>query len=261
MGVFDKVYTKPACWVYRDFNTTHGTIDISKAIDISCNYFYYEVGYRLANDDGYYNDNLGLTRLNKYAAKFGFDGYSGIEIDETEPHMSDRDAVVSAIGQGTNSYTPVQMSKYITTIANGGTCYDLTLLDKVADYEGNIKKTSQPKVHSTVDIDKALWDKIHNGMRMVVTDDLDHNELLNNLKVKVAGKTGTAQEDTSRPPHALFISYAPYEKPEVSVTCVIQNGYASANAAELASFIYAYMYDKEALKDASFGQSKTDTSD
>jgi penicillin-binding protein 2 len=71
--------------------------------------------------------------------------------------------------------------------------------------------------------------------------------------VNVAGKTGTAQEDTSKAPHALFISYAPYENPEVSVTVVIQNGYSSGNAAELASFVYAYMYDKDLLESETIG--------
>ena len=261
LGEFDKVYTKPTCWIYRSLRGTHGTIGISEALDISCNYFYYEVGYRLADENGYYNDGMGLARLNKYAAKFGFDDCSGIEIDENDPHMSDNDAVTSAIGQGTNSYTPAQMAKYISTIANGGTCYDLTLIDKVADYEGNTVMEKEPSVHSTVTISGELWSKIYEGLRLVVTDDLSGCELLNSINVKVAGKTGTAQEDTSRPAHALFVSYAPYENPEVAVTCVIQNGYASANSAELASFIYAYMYDKEALTDADFAQKKGNISD
>ncbi len=260
MGIFDKVYTQPTCWLYRESNMSHGTIGIPEALDISCNYFYYEVGYRLADDNGYYDDSKGLSRLNKYAAMFGFDDYSGIELDETEPHMSDNDAVTSAIGQGTNSYTPVQMSKYITTVANRGTCYDLSLIDKVADYEGNIIKKTESKVHSTININSALWNKIYEGLRLVVTDDLSQNELLNKVNIEIAGKTGTAQEDTSRPAHALFVSFAPYDNPEISVTCVIQNGYASANSAELASFIYAYLYDKEALTDADFGKS-SNTSD
>lgn len=252
LGVFDKVYTKPACWIYRSLRGTHGTIGISTALDISCNYFYYEVGYRLADENGYYNDAMGIARLNKYAALFGLDSCSGVEIDEGDPHMSDNDAVTSAIGQGKNSFAPVQLARYITTVANGGTCYDLTLIDKVSDYEGNTIMDKTPVVHSKVSISSELWGKIYEGLRLVVTDDLSGNTLLNSIKVKVAGKTGTAQEDTSRPPHALFVSYAPYENPEVSVTCVIQNGYASANSAELASFVYAYMYDKEALTDAEF---------
>ncbi len=255
VGIFDKVYTKPTCWIYNSGGGAHGTIGIETALDISCNYFYYEVGYRLADDNGEYNDAKGLSRLNKYVSMMGFDDYSGIELDEIEPHMSDNDSVLTAIGQGRNSYAPIQMAKYITTIANKGTCYDLTLIDKVTDYQGEIIKQSEKHVHSTVDIPDALWNKIYTGLRLVVTDDLAANVLLNNINVSVSGKTGTAQEDMNRACHALFVSFAPSENPEVAVTCVIRNGYTSANAAELASFIYAYLYDKEALTDAGFGQS------
>lgn len=259
-GIFNKIYTKPTCWIYNQGGGAHGTIGIETALDISCNYFYYEVGYRLANGYEDYNDDMGLARLNKYAAKMGLDDYSGIELDEIEPKLSTNDAVLSAIGQGKNSYAPIQMSKYITTIANKGTCYDLTLIDKVTDYQGNIVKQSEKKVHSTITLGNDLWNKIYTGLRLVVTDDLSGNVLLNSINVEVSGKTGTAQEDTTRPSHALFVSFAPSSAPEVSVTCVIQNGYSSVNAAELASFIYAYLYDKDALTDAGFGDS-VDVSD
>ena len=97
-----------------------------------------------------------------------------------------------------------------------------------------------------------MWDTIYYGLRLVVTDDLRDNKLLNQINVEVSGKTGTAQENTKLPAHALFLSYAPSNDPQVSVTSVIQNGYSSGNAAELASFVYAYMYDKEALAHATF---------
>ena len=102
-------------------------------------------------------------------------------------------------------------------------------------------------MRAQVEIAAALWDKVHTGMRLVVTDDLESDKMLNGLKVEVAGKTGTAQENKNDPSHGVFVSYAPFASPEVSVTTVIQNGYASSNAAELTGFIYAYMYDKEAL--------------
>jgi penicillin-binding protein 2 len=86
-------------------------------------------------------------------------------------------------------------------------------------------------------------------MRDVVTS-VGSGELINQINVNVAGKTGTAQESEIQPDHALFVSYAPYENPEVSVTCVIQNGYSSGNARELAGFIYAYMYDPDKLAEA-----------
>jgi penicillin-binding protein 2 len=87
-------------------------------------------------------------------------------------------------------------------------------------------------------------------MRRVISVYTSASALVNRVNVAVAGKTGTAQESENRPDHALFISYAPYENPEVSVTCVIQNGYSSGNATELAGFVYAYLYDKDLLNNA-----------
>ena len=252
LGVFEDVYTKPKCWIYRDYHLTHGSIGIPTAIDISCNYFFFTVGYRLATRSGSYVDDEGLASLKKYAGMFGLTSKSGVEIEEISPKFSDNDAVTSAIGQGTHNYAPVQLSRYVTTIANGGTCYNLSLMNKITDYEGNVVRTSNHTIASQVNIDSALWNSIHTGMRLVVTDDLKDNKLLNSVNVQIAGKTGTAQEGEDRPAHALFISYAPYTAPEVSVTTVIPNGYASSNAADLTGFIYAYMYDKEALNDATF---------
>ena len=254
LGVFEEVYTKPKCWIYRDYRLTHGSVNIPVALDISCNYFFFTVGYRLATRSGAYIDDEGLVSLRKYASMFGLTEKSGIEIEEIEPHFSTNDAVTSAIGQGTHAYAPVQLSRYVSTIANGGTCYNLSLMSKITDYEGNTVKSSPHTIASQVNIDGSLWNQIHNGMRLVVTDDLKDNKFLNGLNVEVAGKTGTAQEGEDRPAHALFISYAPYTAPEVSVTTVIPNGYGSARAAELTGFVYAYLYDKEALADASFAE-------
>ena len=247
MGIFDKVYTKPRCWIYASGGATHGTLTIPYAIDNSCNYFYYEVGYRLASVSGTYDDSVGLAKINKYATEFGLDSTSGIELDEISPNLSDNDAVTTAIGQGHNLYAPVQLARYANTIANSGTAYDLTLLNKVTDYEGQLIREGSHTVHSEVNVSESLWNSIHQGMRLVVTDDLKSTEIINGIKVEVAGKTGTAQESEDKPEHGLFISYAPYSNPEVAVTTVIQNGYNSANAAELTGFIYAYLYDKDAL--------------
>ncbi len=251
-GVFEEVYTKPKCWIYRDFKQTHGSIGIPTALDVSCNYFFFTVGYRLATRSGTYVDDEGLASLRKYGEMFGLTSKSGVEIEEIEPHFSNLDAVTSAIGQGTNAYAPVQLARYSTAIANGGTCYNLSLMNKITDYEGNVVQASNHTIASQINIDSYLWGQVHKGMRMVVTNDLSHNRLLNSLNVQVAGKTGTAQEGENRPAHALFISYAPFSAPEVSVTTVIPNGYSSAYAADLTGFVYAYMYDKEALNNAEF---------
>ena len=134
-------------------------------------------------------------------------------------------------------------------------------MNKITDYEGNVVRSSNHTIASQVNIDDGLWNQVHTGMRMVVTDDLQKNKLLNSINVEVAGKTGTAQEGEDKPAHALFISYAPYSAPEVSVTTVIPNGYSSGNAADLTGFIYAYLYDKEALNDATFSQDSGDVAD
>ena len=168
---------------------------------------------------------------------------------EISPTVSDNDAVRSAIGQGRNSYAPIQLSRYVTTIANSGTCYNLTLVDKVTDYQGNVLMDNQATVRNTIDIDTSIWNSVHTGMRNVIAYETSQSALINRVNVSVAGKTGTAQESEDKPNHALFISYAPYESPEISVTCVIQNGYSSGNAKEVAGFIYAYIYDPEELID------------
>ena len=88
-------------------------------------------------------------------------------------------------------------------------------------------------------------------MRRVVEEHTDENMLINKINVDVAGKTGTAEENLARPAHALFVSYAPFVNPEISVTTVIPYGYSSGNAEELAGFIYAYYFDPEKLENAS----------
>ncbi|MGN0395693.1 MAG: penicillin-binding transpeptidase domain-containing protein, partial [Coprococcus sp.] len=244
-GSFDKITPSPHCWIYPG---SHGTIGIASAIENSCNCFFYEVGYRLATDgNGEYNDKQGIDKLKKYASLFGFDAVSGIELPELEPQISDNDIVRSSIGQGTNNYTPVQLAKYVTTIANEGTCYDLSIINQIKDIDGNIVKSGENSIHSTVELSDSEWNTIKQGMRQVVSNHTASTALINQINVNVAGKTGTAQEDKTRPDHGLFISFAPYEDPEVSVTCVIPHGYSSGNAEELAAMVYAYMYDPEAL--------------
>ena len=224
----------PSCWS----RSSHGTINVSQALRDSCNYFFYEMGYRLGNGKkDVVNNESGLKKLKNYAEKFGLTETSGVELAEAEPKVSDTDTVRSAIGQGTNSYTPIQLSRYVTTIANQGTCYNLTIIDRIADVTKNTTKKNKATVRNKLRFASSTWTAITSGMRMVVSDG-SINKLFKGLSVNVAGKTGTAQESKSKPNHALFVSYAPYENPEISVTAVIANGYTSSNAAELASDVY-----------------------
>ena len=122
---FDLINPSPRCWK----STGHGTLHVSTAIEASCNFFFYNIGFKLGGgkSNGYVNDTRGLARLEKYADMFGLTDRSGVEIPETEPQFSKTDIVRAAIGQATHAYSPAQIARYVTTVANNGTCYDLTL--------------------------------------------------------------------------------------------------------------------------------------
>ncbi len=242
---FTNIHPSPKCW---STNSSHGTINVTQAIRDSCNYFFYEMGFRLGDGHGEnVNNEKGLNKLKKYAKIYGLTEPSGVELAESDPTISDIDTVRSAIGQGTNSYTPVQLSRYVTTIANQGTCYDLTIIDKIESGKDKKVKKNKAVVYGKLPFADSTWSAITQGMRLVVKDGTIRS-LFTGLPVDVAGKTGTAQESVFKPNHALFVSYAPYENPEISVTAVIANGYTSSNAAELASDVYKYYFDKKSRK-------------
>jgi len=243
-GIFEKVFPSPRCWKYPG---THGWMDLTHAIENSCNFFFYEVGYRLSTDSaGNYSDSKGIATIQKYAAMFGLTEKSGIEIAEATPTVSNTDAVRTAIGYY-HSFTPTQISRYVTTIANEGTCYNLTLLDSVRDSEGNIIMQNEASIYNEItQFSDAQWAAVKEGMYLVVNSSESSLEpLYSNLGVKVAGKTGTAQVSTSIPNHALFVSFAPYSNPEISVTVVIPNGFKSANAAYIAREVYGLYFFNE----------------
>lgn len=245
-GYFDKTETPAKCWIYP---SAHGTIGISKAIEESCNYFFYELGYRMATKDtGTYSDITGVERLQKYAGMFGFDSTSGIELPESKPQISDADSIRTAIGQGTNNFTATQLARYVTTLANSGTCYDLSLVSEIKDIDGNVVYKNEHKVQNQLDFPVEQWNVVRQGMRQVVSVHTSSSALINQINVAVAGKTGTAQQSEARPNHALFVSFAPYENPKVTVTSVIPFGYSSGNAVELSGLVYAYLYDPDVLE-------------
>ncbi len=253
--VYENVTQGPKCWSTH----SHGYVDITDALQVSCNYFFYEMGYRLSGGDSY-NSNTGLKKISKYASMFGFDAKSGIELYEYEPHISDEDSIRSSIGQGTNNYTPAQISRYVTTIANRGTCYDLTVVDNIKNLEGDVILDNQANVHNQMKVKSSTWNLIFEGMYKVANGPLSSvSAIFENLGVTVAGKTGTAQESKAKPNHALFVSFAPYQEPKISVTVVIPNGYSSSNSADVAKNIYKDYFKLSAGADASTEADTPDT--
>lgn len=237
MGTFTEITPSPRCWK----RTGHGNETVTSAIRDSCNYFFYNVGYQLSTRSGSYNETEGLNTLYEYAELFGLTDRSGVEISEATPNVSDSDPVRSAIGQGTNSFTTVALARYVAAVANSGTCYNLTLLDRIADSEGNTIQEFAPDVRNVIELPEEYWDSFHTGMRQVVQNKTYFNE----LSVNVAGKTGTAEQTKSRPNHALFVCYAPYEEPEIAMATRIPFGYSSDYAAQTARDIIKYYYGLE----------------
>lgn len=237
-GQFMKVSPSPKCWIYP---STHGLINVSEAIRDSCNYFFYEVGYRLSCNGETYNADKGISAITKYATMYGLGDTTGIEIPENEPQIATEYPITAAIGQSNHNYTTTELARYVTAVANSGTVYNYTLLNKVTDSKGNLLTEYQPTVKNNVDVASSTWDAIHSGMRMVVES---HSEF-DGFPIAVAGKTGTAQQVATRPNHALFVGYAPYEAPQISIATRIAYGYTSSNAVDVSRKVLSYCFGVE----------------
>lgn len=236
-GLFDKISPPPTCWIYP--RGSHGSLNVTGGIRHSCNVFFYELGYRLGTTGDTYSTDTGLETLKKYADMYGLTETSGIEIEESSPQVATRDAVRAAIGQDNNSYSTVGLARYVTTVANSGTCYDLTLIDKITDHSGNLLTDNNAQVRNTIDMENSYWDAIHLGMRQVI----ENNTYFKDMKINVAGKTGTAEENKRRANHALFVCYAPYENPEIAIATRIAYGYTSSYAARTTKDVLQYYFD------------------
>ena len=143
-GEYDEVAQPIRCWISPG---RHGPLDVVGGLQNSCNYFFNEVAHRLSMDEnGVYNTEKGLDTLRRYASMFGLDHDSGVEIPERDPQISDIDPERSAMGQGTNSFTNVQLSRYVAALANRGTVFELSLLDKLTDSDGNLIEDYTPEI-------------------------------------------------------------------------------------------------------------------
>ena len=242
-GIYEEVSPSIKCWIYPG---RHGHLMVSGGIQNSCNYFFAEMAHRLSTDEnGVYSTDRGIRTIQKYATMFGLDHKSGIEISENDPKLTTEDPERSAMGQGTNSYTNVQLSRYVSALANRGNVYELSLVDKVMTSDGRVVREHQTELSSQVKVADSTWDAVQTGMRAVVSEG-SAKDIFKDLEVEIAGKTGTAQEN-SRANHAWFISYGPYTNPEISVTVNIPYGYSSSNAAAVAKNVYRLYYGYTSL--------------
>ena len=225
-GVFDKVTPSPRCWQ----KWGHGSETPVTAIRDSCNVYMYNVGYNLAcSKNGSYNSTYGTNILKKYSDMLGLSTKTGIEIEEGTPGASSQNAIASAIGQGNHRYSTLNLARYVTTLATSGTCYNLTLIDKITDNNGNLIRDNSADVANVMNISQSIWDTVHYGMNLVVNT----YSALSKVNLNFAAKSGTAQENKKEPDHAMMISYAPYDNPQIAMAVSIPNGYSGSQASEL----------------------------
>ncbi len=230
----------------------HGNINVQRALGVSCNIFFFEIARQ-----------LGIEKLNEYSKLFGLGQKTGIEIDEAEGILAGieyRDSVgkgwkpgetlLAAIGQSDNSFTPLQLSNYCATIANGGTRYVPYLVSKVlsADY-GTTLYEHEPEVAAQTNISEESINTVKGGM-YIVANETSCEPYLGHLKYKVACKTGTA-EKTRRVngvyvegTDGFLIAFGPYEDAEISIAVVIENAGSGASTAQVAADIFEYYFSK-----------------
>ena len=241
-GIYNDISNKPKCWIYPG---SHGLDNISEAIRDSCNIFFYTVGNRLAQKKtGSYNDENGIALIQKYAHIYGLDEKTGLEIAESKSKVATEYPVMAAIGQSNNVYTTVALSRYVTAVASGKK-YNYQLMNKIVDADGKTVKKYKADYEDISDtLTSSQWDAIHSGMREVVST----MDRFQGFDIPVAGKTGTAQQ-TGHANHGLFVGYAPYDDPEITIAVRIANGYSSHNAATAARNVISYYYKETSMKD------------
>lgn len=241
LGIFELITPSPRCWIYPS-GATHGEINVVEAIRDSCNYFFYTMGYELSLQDGVYQESKGTQTLRHYTELFGFNENSGIEISESTPQMADEFPVTASIGQSNHNYTTTQLARYAAALANKGTLFELSLIQGIQEgAAGQIRETGVKGSRRLEEIVPSAWDTIAEGMHLAA----QNNRVLSRLPISAAGKTGTAQQNRTRPNHALFIGYAPYEQPEIAVATRIAYGYSSSNAVEVTADIFRYYFGVE----------------
>lgn len=226
---------QPMCWVYRQGGSTHGRINVTQAITVSCNYFFYEVG-RLT----------GIRTLDSYASQFGLGQSTGIEIgdssgvlaspewaDSHNREWTDGQTITAAIGQSYNLFTPLQLANYIATLVGGGEHYQAHLLKNVKEYDNSrLLYVYDDEPLNTVEMSGSTVEAVTKGMHeLTVSGGVAF--AFRDCVVSAGAKTGSAQVGTDIA-NGVFAAYAPYEDPEIAVAIVIEKGGSGAALATAA---------------------------
>lgn len=256
-GLFTKAGTPYArCMIYSLSGSTHGYVNVSHALEVSCNYFFYDVSYMLGGETDDPTSLKGITILDEYYDAFGLNSPTGMEIGENPPSMASPsykeeimkwqnpeatpsqtrwtsgDTIRAAIGQSVNSFSAASMNKYIATLANGGTRYKMHLIDKVKTSDGSVTQQTEEVVENIMEIDRENLDAVYEGMRLVTQGSKGTlRNVFKDFPIDVAAKSGTAEENKNNSSHSWFVGFAPYDNPQIAVTVMIPFGDVSGSPA------------------------------
>ncbi len=234
-------FPQPKCWIYNSYGGTHGAVNVSQAITVSCNYFFYEVG-RL----------MGIKTLDSYATQFGLGQHTGIEIGDSTGVLAspeyaekigetwtDGQTITAAIGQSYNLFTPLQLANYVATLVGGGDHYEAHLLKSAKSFDNSSVVYAYNKAPiNHVDMADSTLEAVKKGARGLATGSLSY--VFRNCVVDVGCKTGTA-ETGQKLTNGCFVAFAPYDDPQIAVCVVAEQGGGGANLAPVAlDIINAY---------------------
>lgn len=203
-----------------------GWLTFIKALAMSDNVYFYELGYR-----------VGIDNIEKYAHIFGFGERTGIDLEgESKGLVASKkvkrkiwdedwrlgDTFNAAIGQGFNLTTPIQLSVMLSIVANGGTKYQPYLVDSIINSDGSLFEKPKRAEGKHIDVSQQTIDYIRMGMS-ATTQEGGTASYFDGLPKPIAGKTGTAENSHGRD-HGLFVAYGPVDDPELVVVCIVEQG-------------------------------------
>jgi len=232
------------CNIFREKGKNHGTINVSEAMGVSCNYFFYELGHR-----------VGIDKIAEMANQFGLGTATGIELSQEEakgkiasPEARKSaggfwyagDTLQAAIGQSDNRFTPLALANYTAALANGGTLYRTHIL-KAVESQGK-KENTTPEILNQITISEKTRKTILAGMLKVTTTGTAA-EIFKDFPVSVAGKTGSAQ--VNKKTNGLFIGFAPAENPEIAFCAVVEGAPSGNTAAKMTKDILSYYFNQD----------------
>ena len=243
-----------ACWYYRSYGVGHGYLNLTQAIKYSCNYFFYDLGYR-----------MGIDIIAKYAGRYGLGKRTGVELmGESSGIVASReyansigyttwypaDTLSAAIGQSFNSYTPIQMARYISMVANGGKNVDVSIIKSIINPDGTevsreeienfVKDTvgTENELTEDLNITEENLDAIREGMKGVTSEaGGTAYSTFADFDIAIAGKTGSAQTGIDGEAHGWFVGFAPYDEPEIAVVVLVEKAGSGGNTAIVAKEI------------------------